>query len=154
IPAFHLLNALESCGGLFTRFGGHAHAAGFSMPADRVSELRSHLDSYARTRLCLNDFEPVLNFDTELPLHEVTPEFFQLLQRLEPFGVGNPQPVFAAHGVRVAAPPQVIKEKHVRLRLKAAESVLSPDTSGTASNGTWRNSISFPALAWRMAERV
>ena len=96
IRAFHLLNALESCAGLFTRFGGHAHAVGFSLPAANLPELRTRLDEYARTRLTLADFEPSLNFDAELSLDQVTPELFNLLQRLEPFGVGNPQPVFTA----------------------------------------------------------
>ena len=101
IHAFHLLDALESCADLFTRFGGHAHAVGFSLPAARVSELRAHLDDYARSRLTPADFEPALNFDAEMSLHHVTPELFRALQRLEPFGVGNPQPVFAARAVRL-----------------------------------------------------
>ena len=58
IPAFHLLNALESCAGLFTRYGGHAHAVGFALPTSRLPELRAHLDTYARSRLTLADFEP------------------------------------------------------------------------------------------------
>jgi single-stranded-DNA-specific exonuclease len=75
IPAFHLLNALESCGSLFTRFGGHAHAVGFSLPSDRVSALHAHLDAYARARLSLPDFEQVVNVDAELPLDSLTPDF-------------------------------------------------------------------------------
>src|SRR5439155_3785288 len=63
IPAFHLLNALESCSTLFTRYGGHAHAVGFSLPSARVADLRAQLDVYSRTRLNLADFEPVLNID-------------------------------------------------------------------------------------------
>ena len=103
IRAFHLLNALESCADLFTRFGGHSHAVGFSLPSANLPELRARLDDYARARLTLADFEPSLSFDAELSLDQVTPEFFNLLQRLEPFGVGNPQPVFAARGARLMA---------------------------------------------------
>ena len=51
IRAFHLLDALESCRELFTRYGGHSHAVGFSLPSGRVPELRAHLDQYARARL-------------------------------------------------------------------------------------------------------
>jgi single-stranded-DNA-specific exonuclease len=120
IHAFHLLNALESCAGLFTRFGGHAHAVGFSLPTANLRELRTRLDEYARSSLTLADFEPALNFDAELALDQVTPEFFGLLQRLEPFGVGNPQPVFAARSVRLMASPRVMKEKHVKLKLAPA----------------------------------
>src|SRR5579872_4091043 len=63
IRAFHLLNALESCAPLFTRFGGHAHAVGFSMPAANLPELCARLDAYARTKLTLEDFEPTLDLD-------------------------------------------------------------------------------------------
>jgi single-stranded-DNA-specific exonuclease len=125
IRAFHLLNALESCASLFTRFGGHSHAVGFSLPAANLPELRTRLDGYARANLTLADFEPALNFDAELALDQVTPELFNLLQRLEPFGVGNPQPVFAARSVRLMASPRVMKEKHVKLKLVPAISSLS-----------------------------
>ncbi len=131
IRAFHLLNALESRPDFFTRFGGHSHAVGFSMPASRVEELRSHLDSYARARLTLADLEPVLALDGELPLDRVTPELFRVLQRLEPFGVGNPEPVFSAKGVRLVAPARVMKEKHVKLKLSAGPtSAPEPDPAG------------------------
>jgi single-stranded-DNA-specific exonuclease len=128
IRAFHLLNALESCAGLFTRYGGHAHAVGFSLPTANLPELRARLDDYARSRLTLADFEPALNFDADLRLDRVTPEFFNILQRLEPFGVGNPQPVFAARSVRLMGPPRVMKDKHVKLKLAPAIASLSrPD---------------------------
>jgi single-stranded-DNA-specific exonuclease len=131
IRSFHLLNALESCAGLFTRFGGHAHAVGFSLPSANLPELRARLDDYARANLTLADFEPSLNFDADLALDQVTPELFNLLQRLEPFGVGNPQPVFAARSVRVMASPRIIKDKHVKLKLAPATgSLLRPNLDG------------------------
>jgi single-stranded-DNA-specific exonuclease len=146
IAAFHLLNALESCAGLFTRFGGHSHAVGFSLPSARVPELRAHLDSYARARLTLADFEPSLNFDAEISFDQVHPELFQAVQRLQPFGVGNPQPVFVVRGVRLVAPPRVLKEKHVKLKLAVAE-------NRELATGSWRNKITFDALGWNLAER-
>src|SRR5882724_3377194 len=120
IRPFHLLNALESCADLFTRFGGHSHAVGFSLPSANLPELRARLDDYARASLTLADFEPTLNFDAELALDQVSPEFFNLLQRLEPFGVGNPQPVFAARSIRLMASPRIMKDKHVKLKLGPA----------------------------------
>jgi single-stranded-DNA-specific exonuclease len=148
ISSFHLLNALESCAGLFTRFGGHAHAVGFSLPAARVPELRAHLDAYARARLTPADFEPVLSFDAELSLDQVTPELFRILQRLQPFGVGNPQPVFTARAVRLMGPPRVLKDKHVKLKLAP---VFADNREQTTGN--WRRAIAFDALGWHMAER-
>jgi single-stranded-DNA-specific exonuclease len=119
IGAFHLLQALESCHELFSRYGGHAHAVGFALPTASVEKLRQHLDVYARARLTLADFEPQLEFDRELTLREVTPELYQALLLLEPFGMENREPVFAARGVRLMAPPQAVKDKHVRLRVVA-----------------------------------
>jgi single-stranded-DNA-specific exonuclease len=129
IPSFHLLDALESCRELFSRYGGHAHAVGFALPGANVPKLRDHLDAYARARLTLADFEPRLEVDAELPLESVTPELHQALTLLEPFGMANREPVFTARAVRLMAPPQSVKDKHVRLRIVPA----APETA--ASDG-------------------
>jgi single-stranded-DNA-specific exonuclease len=155
IRNFHLLNALESCADLFTRYGGHSHAVGFSLPSDRIGDLRLRLDTYARRVLVESDFILELMLDAELPLDQVTPEFFRILKLLEPFGQGNPEPVFAAQRVLLSAPPRILKDKHVKLKLSPARNV----TSSTAlapqpSSPGWRKFISFDALAWRMAERI
>ncbi len=119
IRAFHLLEALESCGPLFSRFGGHSHACGFSMPSANVDELRTRLDQFARARLTLADFEPSLDLDAELSLTDVTPELYRALQLLEPYGMANPEPVFAARAVELAAPPRIMKEKHIKLKVRS-----------------------------------
>ena len=177
ISAFHLLNALESCPELFSRFGGHKHAVGFALPSANVEKLRQHLDSYARERLTAADFEPQLEFDRELPLGEVSHELHQALLLLEPFGMDNREPIFAARGVRLMAPPQTVKDKHVRLRVAGAvrkrESTVmelhpvltgpSPATTRPSSSASflavdsespasWRDNISFKAMGWGMKE--
>ncbi len=166
IRGFHLLDALESCSGLFTRYGGHAHAVGFSLPAANIRHLRAHLDTWARARLTLADFEPALEVDAELPLDQVTPELFTALRLMGPFGVGNPEPVFAASGVRLTAPPRVMKDKHSKLRLAPARAEIAmattpachPDSAAFRRQDAkqvrnWRNAVTFDALAWHMAER-
>ena len=129
IRAFHLLEAVESCGNLFTRYGGHSHACGFAMPAANVPELRTRLDAFARTKLRLSDFEPMLETDGELDLTDVTPELFHALELLEPFGMSNAEPVFVSRAVRLVAPPKILKEKHVKLKLRAGERVVLSDES-------------------------
>ena len=119
IRCFHLLEALESCSGLFSRFGGHAHACGFSMPTANVEQLRIQLDQFARSRLTLSDFDPTLELDAELSLLDVTPELYQVLEMLEPYGMANPEPIFTARGVQLVAPPKILKEKHMKLKLRA-----------------------------------
>jgi len=119
IRAFHLLEAIESCSNLFSRYGGHSHACGFAMPAANVAELRTRLDAFARARLTPADFDPIVDLDGELDLTEVTPALFHALQMLEPYGMGNPEPVFAARAVQLAAPPRILKDKHVKLKVRA-----------------------------------
>jgi single-stranded-DNA-specific exonuclease len=138
IRAFHLLAALESCHELFTRFGGHSHAVGFSLPSDRIAELRRRLDAYARERLTPEDLIPVLEAEAEIELGGITPELIQTVQRMEPFGVGNREPIFITRQLRVLLPPKILKEKHIKLRVQQI-------------NG---KAIRFDAMAWRMAERI
>lgn len=127
IRAFHLLEAVESCGSLFSRYGGHSHACGFAMPAENIPELRSRLDQFARSKLTLADFEPVLDVDGELPLSDVTPELFHALAALEPYGMGNPEPVFSTRGVQLVAPPRILKDKHAKLKLRAGQIAVASD---------------------------
>src|SRR5260370_636641 len=75
ISAFHLLEALESCRGLFTRFGGHAHAVGFALPSVSLPELKLRLDTFSRTRLTAEDLLPELSIDPDIPLNNLTPDF-------------------------------------------------------------------------------
>jgi len=138
IPAFHLLGALESCHELFTRFGGHAHAVGFSLPSERIDELRTRLDLYARQRLTPEDLIPVLEAEAEIELSGINSELIQTVQRMEPFGVGNREPIFVARHLRILLPPKVLKEKHAKMRVC--------QTNGKA--------MRFDAMAWRMAERI
>ena len=148
IKAFHLLEAVESCRDLFSRYGGHSHACGFVMLAANVAELRTRLDAFARERLTLADFDPVLDVDAELHLGDITPQLFQALRMLEPYGVGNPEPVFSARGAQLTAPPRIMKEKHIKLKLRPAE---CKATNGTPKTGL---RITFDALGWHMAERL
>jgi single-stranded-DNA-specific exonuclease len=136
IRPFHLLDAVESSHALFTRYGGHSHACGFAMPSANVAQLRAELDTFARTRLTLADFDPVLEVEAELHLDEITPDLFQVLRLLEPYGTGNHEPAFSARGVRLIAPPKILKDKHIKLKLKAGQDnhhEFAPDPAGESS---------------------
>src|SRR6476646_4618466 len=141
ISAFHLLNALESCHDLFTRFGGHAHAVGFAMPSKDVPALKQRLNAYAQAMLAPEDLLPELTIDAGIPLSSVTPELLNSLGRLEPFGHGNREPVFSSCGVRLLMPPRILKEKHIKLRV----SQRLPNT---------KPSFNYEAVGWRMADRA
>jgi single-stranded-DNA-specific exonuclease len=121
IRPFHLLEAVEASHSLFTRYGGHSHACGFAMLSANVPHLRAELDAFARTRLTMADFDPVLDVEADLDLDEITPGLFQVLRLLEPYGTGNHEPAFSARGVRLIAPPKILKDKHIKLKVKAGE---------------------------------
>ena len=150
VEGFHLLNAIESCADLFTRFGGHAFAIGFALPAGRLSQLKDRLRSYSQEHLVEREPERTLRIHAELPLDRITPVLAGWLRKLEPFGHGNPGPVFVARRARLVSAPRTMKERHVRLEI-AQES-----SSGTQPAGAFaRNPSSvMRAVGWDMAART
>jgi len=145
VDGFQLLNAIESCADLFTRFGGHAFAVGFALPATTLPELKRRLRVFAQEHLAAREPECVLRIHAELPLDRVTPVLAGWLQKLEPFGHGNPEPVFVARSVRLLSQPRLMKERHLRLEL-AQDSLQPRPLSG--SSGALR------AVGWNMAARA
>jgi single-stranded-DNA-specific exonuclease len=118
IPAFHLLDALESMPDLFVRFGGHEHAAGVTMECGRVPEFRERFQAYAAARLQPEDFLLELAVDGVIALNEITDRSAAEVFSLAPFGHGNPPPLFAAMDVEVAGQPAPWNEKHLRVVLR------------------------------------
>jgi single-stranded-DNA-specific exonuclease len=120
IPRFHLLEALTPAADLFERFGGHAQAGGFSLPAERIPELARRFEEQARRVLTPADLQPALRVDATVNLAEVDWLLYKEIMQLKPFGVGNPTPVFGAYGVRLVATPRILHEKHLKLRVGQA----------------------------------
>jgi single-stranded-DNA-specific exonuclease len=117
IPAFHLLEALESMPDLFVKFGGHKHAAGVTMEAARVDEFRERFNAFAAARLSAEDYLRRVEIDAVLELGEINEQTIGELFGLAPFGHGNPPPLFAALNVEVAS-TVVWKEKHLKVHVR------------------------------------
>jgi single-stranded-DNA-specific exonuclease len=143
VDGFQLLDAIESCADLFTRFGGHAFAVGFSLPATSLPELKARLRIYAGERLVSGQPEHRLRIHAELPLDRITTVLAGWLRKLEPFGHGNAEPVFVARGARLLTSPRIMKERHIRLEL-AQESAQPLPLAGSGMR----------AVGWNMAARV
>ena len=109
IEAYHLLNGLTECADLFEKFGGHSHAAGITIRPERIPELRRRLNAHAAARLTAEDLQPRVNIDAELSAEAITFELAKQLSALEPFGAGNPRPVFLTRNLRVMSEPLVMK---------------------------------------------
>ena len=105
---FDLHAGLSECRDLLLRFGGHKAAAGVTIEASRVDAFAQRFNEVARARLTPEDLYPELRIDAEISIDEVTDELEALLRHFEPFGVGNPSPVFASRNVRLAVPARVV----------------------------------------------
>ena len=134
IRALHLLDALTAVQDLFDRFGGHSMAAGFALPADRIAELETRFEHYARSVLTQCDLEPTLRVDAEVSGSDVDWNLFGAIETLAPFGCGNPTPVLAARDFRLMLGPRILQEKHLKLKV-----ICGPK--------------SVDAIGWGMAER-
>lgn len=145
VDGFPLLDAIETCSDLFTRYGGHAFAVGFTLPAGALPELKQRLSSYASERLAAREPEQLLHIHAELPLDRITPVLAGWLRKLEPLGHGNPEPVFVARNAHLLAPVRVMKDRHIRLDL----------TQDVQRAGSHAGSVgSMRALGWDMAFRA
>jgi single-stranded-DNA-specific exonuclease len=82
-----------------------------------LDELRRRLNEHAATNLKHDDLVPVVQIDAELPAEAVTLKLAEELRRLEPFGAGNPPPVFLTRELRIASEPRVLKERHLKMRV-------------------------------------
>jgi len=145
VDGFPLLDALESCAELFTRFGGHAFAVGFSLPEERIEALKHALRRFANEKLAGRIPEQILKIHAELAIDRITPMLVGWLRKMEPFGHGNPEPIFAARRLRVLAAPRIIKERHLRLDL-AMESLRPIPRAGS--------SAAMKAMGWSLAARA
>ncbi len=98
---FHLYEGLKACGDLLAGYGGHRPAAGLSIPAEAIPVFADQFEAVARQRLTSDDLVPVVEYDTELDVGRLRPEVLAELRRLEPYGQGNPEPVFRASQAEV-----------------------------------------------------
>src|SRR3989440_2809114 len=117
IEAYHLFDGLTACRDLLEKFGGHSHAAGLSIKRDRIAEFRRRLNEHAASCLTEDDLIPSLSIDAELTAKDLGFQLAQDLGALEPFGAGNPRPVFMTRGWRVMNEPQKLKEQQLKMRV-------------------------------------
>jgi single-stranded-DNA-specific exonuclease len=129
-----MLAALESCADVMIKFGGHKQAAGLTIDAARIRELRARVNDFADGCLGPDDLRPRLWIDTALSFRSINDQIASELTTLAPFGAGNPNPVFRASRVEVIDGPRRIKERHLKMAFRQDGRVLR-------------------GIAWRAGER-
>jgi single-stranded-DNA-specific exonuclease len=114
VAGINLYEALAACAGTLERFGGHRMAAGLTIRLDRVEQFARELEAAVAARATPEQFVPTATVDAELPLRALDDACFADLDRLEPFGMGNPEPVFLARRLRVRD-RRIVGESHLKL---------------------------------------
>lgn len=113
---YHMMQGLSSCAHLLKRFGGHKMAAGLTLEAKAVEELGHVLSDHARQMMKGSGAGRVLRIDDTLSPGDITEELVRCLQKLEPHGMGNPEPVFQVEGMKISEPRRV-GQAHLKLKV-------------------------------------
>jgi single-stranded-DNA-specific exonuclease len=117
IERLNLVGVLQRCSRRLQKFGGHEMAAGLTIREEDLDLFAQDFRNVARTLLSEDDLEPRLRLDHELALADIDVDLLRWHEMLQPFGNGNPQPLFLAREVYPVAPPRVINDKHLILRI-------------------------------------
>jgi len=119
IPEFDLMAALKECRDLLSNFGGHTKAAGFTVPTTNLPQFQKRLLNLAEAQLAGVDLRPHIDIDAEVPLSVFTGETFKEIQRLAPFGAGNPVPSFVSRHVEIVDQRSIgSRGEHLGLKIK------------------------------------
>jgi single-stranded-DNA-specific exonuclease len=147
IPGLSLVEALGHCSELLEKFGGHEMAAGVTIRHARFDEFRVAFAQCARSLIDADQLRPMLRPDVEVHLRDVNYELLLQHESLEPFGMGNPQPLLLARGVELVAEPRLMKEKHRALILRQDQSEHRAVWFGSAH-------LELPPPPWDVAFQV
>lgn len=118
IPGVSLVEVIRACEGELIAGGGHAMAAGLSIEEGKLAAFREKFHSYVLENTTDEQRRPTLTYDAEISFDQLSLEFLASYDLLQPFGNGNPQPVFVARGVGLSRPPQHMKNHHLRFMLR------------------------------------
>jgi single-stranded-DNA-specific exonuclease len=137
VAGFNLKEAIGQCADLLVSGGGHAQAGGLTIRREKIESFAERMRAIGRERLRPEDLVPTCPIDLELSLEQIGPGFMRELERMEPFGIGNPRPVFCARGVRVAGAPRLMGRDGRHLMFFAAQ-----------------GGASLRAVGWQMADQL
>ncbi|MBS1125744.1 MAG: recJ: single-stranded-DNA-specific exonuclease RecJ, partial [Nitrospirae bacterium] len=136
IPGFDLYQGLSACSDLLLGFGGHKYAAGLTVAVDQIQPLRERLSAAVLEQFGPNGFVRTLSIDSPVTFDDLTFDLLRDIERMAPFGQGNPEPRFGAKGLEVLSLRPVKDNKHLKLRLRQ------------------QNNLQFDAIAFNKGESL
>ncbi len=124
IPGFDLHQALSKCSNNLQKFGGHAMAVGVTIQKENLKKFADQIEQIAE-QSNIKEIEPIINIDAEVNLDEVTIDYVESLQKLEPFGEGNKVPLFAFRNLKIDSIRAISEGKHLKLVLKNSNNLIN-----------------------------
>ncbi|MCP5467988.1 MAG: single-stranded-DNA-specific exonuclease RecJ [Deltaproteobacteria bacterium] len=137
IRGLNLVKTLRRCEQYLESYGGHAYAAGLSLRPEKLSDFIMAFDQEVRQQLNEEDYSPAIHLDVESSLQQIEAQLLEDLSRLEPYGLGNPTPIFCSRGVNIQA-SRIVGENHLKLAIKDPQS---------------NSKSSMDAIGFRMADK-
>lgn len=122
VASFDVYEAIVECSDLLERFGGHMYAAGLTLKSDNVPAFREKFEQVVAAKIREEQLIPLIEADTVLPFCRINEKFYNVLKQIAPFGPGNMQPVFLAQNVYYEGTPEILKERHLKMRLRQEDS--------------------------------
>ena len=123
VGGFDIYTAIDSCNDLLTNFGGHKYAAGLSMHIDNLPEFKQRFEAYVADHIREDQLQPTLQIEAELQLADITKSFYNVLRHLEPFGPGNPRPLFVSRHLINHRDTRAVGKEREHLRLDVTDRV-------------------------------
>ena len=123
VGGFDIYAAIDSCHDLLTNFGGHKYAAGLSMHIDDLPAFRERFEAYVAAHIQPNQLQPTLDIEAELQLGDITKSFYNVLRHLEPFGPGNPRPLFVSRRLINHRDTRAVGKEREHLRLDVTDRI-------------------------------
>ena len=123
VGGFDIYAAIDSCSDLLTNFGGHKFAAGLSMHLDDLPEFKRRFEAYVAAHIQPYQLQPTLDIEAELQLGDITKSFYNVLRHLEPFGPGNPRPLFVSRKLINHRDTRAVGKEREHLRLDVTDRI-------------------------------
>ncbi len=127
VDGFNIHDAIAECSDLLDQFGGHMHAAGLTLPIDRVELFRDKFESVVASKILPEQLIPQIKVDLEVPFNILSFKFQQLLSQMAPFGPKNLEPLLVSRGLILKYPLKVLKEEHLKMTVTHRDGKLAID---------------------------
>ncbi len=133
IEGFHLFDAIAHCAPLLENYGGHKYAAGITIKEENIESFKNEINKIAEKELTVDKLTPSLSIDCEVPFDSINLDLVKIVEKLEPYGEANPEPLFCSRSVIVKSPPVVLSRETLKFSVTDGKNIFSAVGFGMGS---------------------